>query len=372
MKHFDIVVIGAGCAGLMTAQLLAKKNYSVALLDRKKDLLNLSFLTLGSFMDINKYGLSEKVIASKIETGAFYSKNLSVVKTAHNVAIIDKTQLHRELLEKCKHNGVEIFKDTLIDSIEQDSDGSISSIKAKNGNQFQARIFVDATGTTGLISKLLGLQEKSFPLAVGLEYDAEYRGDPHQAIFFIGPEYAGGYGWIFPLGKQRAIVGFGTFNPEIRSNLKKGLSAIVADPRVRDLITIDDPTTFGGNIPITGVNTTLHQHNVICVGDSVSQVNPLVGEGYKFIMDSALLAESAIDQAIKQNDLTLLSDYEKSWEKANVAHYKNSKMLQSLLAKGHQSNLLTDIGLLFLKLKRSKTVSRIVSGEFLIWDLLLP
>lgn len=372
MKQFDIVVIGAGCAGLMTAQLLAKRNFSVALLDRKSDLLNLSFLTLGSFMDIEKYGLSKKVIASRIDQGAFYSKNLSVTKTAHNVAIIDKTQLHRELIEKCQQHGVHIFNDTLVNSIEQNPDGSIQSAKAKNGSEFQARVFVDATGTSGLISRLMGLQEKNFPLAVGLEYDAAYQGDPHLAIFFIGPDYAGGYGWIFPLGNQRAIIGFGTFNPDLRGNLKKGLSAIVQDPRVKDLITIDDPSTYGGNIPITGVNTSMQLHNVVCVGDSISQVNPLVGEGYKFIMDSALLAESAIHQALSHNDLTLLKDYESAWKIANYKHYKNSKMLQSLLAKGHESSLFTDIGLLFLKLKRSATVSRIVSGEFLLRDLLLP
>lgn len=70
MKTFDVVIIGAGCAGLMSAQLLAKKNLSVVLIDGKKDLLDLSFLTLGSFMNIDDYGLSERVIASKIDKGS--------------------------------------------------------------------------------------------------------------------------------------------------------------------------------------------------------------------------------------------------------------------------------------------------------------
>ena len=88
MKTFDVVIIGAGCAGLMSAQLLAKKNLSVALIDGKKDLLDLSFLTLGSFMNINDYGLSERVIASKIDKGSFYSTRLTVTKPA-DVVIID-------------------------------------------------------------------------------------------------------------------------------------------------------------------------------------------------------------------------------------------------------------------------------------------
>lgn len=372
MKNFDVVIIGAGCAGLMTAQLLAKQNLSVALLDRKKDLLDLSFLTLGSFMDIKKYGLSEKVIASKINKGSFYSKNLSVTKRAENVAIINKTQLHRELLEKCTNQGVNIFNQCLISDVVLDETGDVTYVRDKNNHQYQGKIFIDATGTTGFLSKMLGLQEKTFPLAVGLEYDVVYKGDPHEAIFFIGPEYAGGYGWIFPLGNNRAIVGFGTFNPSIRANLKQGLAAIFEDNRVKNHIEIDDHKTYGGNIPITAVNTTLYKNNVVCVGDSVSQVNPLVGEGYKFILDSSIIATDAIVNALTEKDLALLKNYENDWQQANKTHYLNSKKLQSILAKSHQYNLLTDISLFFLKMKRAKTVSRIVSGEFKTWDLLLP
>ena len=372
MKHFDIVIIGAGCAGLMTAQLLAKQNLSVALLDRKKDLLDLSFLTLGSFMDIKTYGLSEKVVASKINKGSFFSKNVSVSKVAENVSIIDKTQLHKELLEKCISSGVDIFKQSLISDVQVDATGAVSFVSDKKNNRYQGEIYIDATGTAGLLSKLLGLQEKTFPLAVGLEYDVAYTGDPHEAIFFIGPEYAGGYGWIFPLGNSRAIVGFGTFNATIRSNLKQGLMAVIADKRVKHHIEIDDHTTYGGNIPITAVNTTLYKNNVVCVGDSVSQVNPLVGEGYKFILDSSIMAVDAILKALSAKDLSLLKAYENEWKQTNTVHFVNSKKLQTLLAKAHQYSLLTDIGLLFLKLKRAKTVSRIVSGQFATRDLLLP
>jgi digeranylgeranylglycerophospholipid reductase len=372
MKEFDVVIIGAGCAGLMSAQLLARKNISVALIDSKKDLLDLSFLTLGSFMDIKKYELSEKVIASDINKGSFYSKRLSVSKSSSNVSIIDKKQLHRELLDKCTEHGVNIFSDRRITDITLIDDNVIEKIEDKHGQEYKARIYIDASGTSGFLSKKLGLQETSFPLAVGLEYNASYTGDSREVIFFIGPEYAGGYGWIFPLNNERAIIGFGSFNPEIRCNLKQGLAAIIADKRVSHFIDIDNKITYGGNIPITAVNKTLHTGNLVCVGDSVSQVNPLVGEGYKFILDSSIMAINAIADALADDKLLLLKNYETEWIATYHDHYSNSKMLQGFLARTHQNNFLTDIGLLFLKFKRAKTVSRIVSGQFGKWDLLFP
>jgi digeranylgeranylglycerophospholipid reductase len=42
------------------------------------------------------------------------------------------------------------------------------------------------------------------------------------------------------------------------------------------------------------------------VGDSVSQVNPVVGEGYKFIFESAIFASKAICQSLKNEDVNLL------------------------------------------------------------------
>lgn len=372
MKEFDVVIVGAGCAGLMSAQLLAERNLSVALIDGKKDLLDLSFLTLGSFMDIKKYNLSEKVIASHINKGSFYSKRLSVSKLGRNVSIIDKMQLHRELLDKCINNGVTLFKGSRITDLVLKDPHTIDTLEDKQGQKYKGKIYIDASGTTGILSKKLGLQEASFPLAVGLEYNASYSGDPHEVIFFLGPEYAGGYGWIFPVNEQKAIVGFGTFNPKIRCNLKQGLSAIIADRRVKHLIHIEDTTTYGGNIPITDVNKTMQCGNLVCVGDSVSQVNPLVGEGYKFILDSSIMAVDAISDALIYNDLLRLKNYEKQWISTYHTHYSNAKMLQNLLARMHQYDSLTDIGLLFLKFKRAETVARIISGQFSKWDLLLP
>lgn len=371
MKTFDVVIIGAGCAGLMSAQLLAKKNLSVALIDGKKDLLDLSFLTLGSFMNINDYGLSERVIASKIDKGSFYSTRLTVTKPA-DVVIIDKRQLHRELLDKCQDHGVEIFSGCRITAVNQDESGAIVSVVDKHNSKYQGTVFIDASGTAGFLSRKLGLQEQTFPLAVGLEYDAAYSGDPHEAIFFIGPQYAGGYGWIFPLGNARAIVGFGTYNPALRSNLKQGLQSIVEDRRVKHLIDLDNKTTQGGNIPITGVNTTLFTNNLVCIGDSVSQVNPLVGEGYLFILDSAIMATNAIVAALTSENLSLLKNYQDEWNRTYKDHYENAKMLQGLLAESMKSAWLTDLGLLFLKMKKARTVSRIVSGRFDKRDLWLP
>lgn len=96
MEEFDVVVIGAGPAGLNISQLLGKSGVKVTLLESKKDLLNIQFNTLGSFIDIEKFGLSEAVIAARVTECILHSKDIHVKKKGL-AYIINKRQLHKEL-----------------------------------------------------------------------------------------------------------------------------------------------------------------------------------------------------------------------------------------------------------------------------------
>jgi len=63
-NNFDVVVVGAGAAGLHIAGLLAK-NARVCIIESKADPTNVSFHTLGSFIQHERYGLSEKISAAR-------------------------------------------------------------------------------------------------------------------------------------------------------------------------------------------------------------------------------------------------------------------------------------------------------------------
>jgi digeranylgeranylglycerophospholipid reductase len=74
-------------------------------------------------------------------------------------------------------------------------------------------------------------------------------------------------------------------------------------------------------------------NNLLCVGDSVSQVNPIVGEGYKFIFEAALMAGKAIEKSLEKNDVSYLSLYESDWKNRFSANYNCSKKTQKRFFK---------------------------------------
>jgi digeranylgeranylglycerophospholipid reductase len=363
MSTYKVVIIGGGAAGLMLARELGKKKCQTLLLERKKDLLNFSFNTLGSFINLEKFDLTENVVAQKLNQFVIKSKFFkNSIKT--KAYILDKKKLHEELLNSIDTNYVNILTNTPIVDFIKDEKKGITTVIDKKGNEYFGEIFVDASGNQGVISKKLGLMEKKPALATGVEYNVEYKGKVDEAFLLLGKDYQGGYGWIFPLKNKRAIIGFGTFDEKIVKDLKSRLNQILELKSIKKLVKKDNDLVEGGSIPITPVIDQFVIDNLICVGDSVSQVNPIVGEGYKFIFESAYMASDIIEKTLQLNDITFLTEYEALWRKRFLTNYQRSKRKQKVIFGMSKNNLLIDLGILLSKLRSNKKNLKSLSGEY--------
>lgn len=359
-NDFDVVVVGAGAAGLYIAGLLAE-GVSVCLIESKADPTKVSFHTLGSFIDRERYGLSEKVIAANISEGIFHSKHFHAAKEGR-AFILNKTQIHRELFERAKSRNVRMILRTRVKDIVLNSDGIVEAVVDTAKNRYRAKIFVDATGVTGLFSRQLGLQDKKFNIATGLEYNVLYHGPEYQSHLYLGKAFSSGYGWIFPLGEKRAILGYCAIGPQNDITPKAALENILKLDSVRSLVKKDNDQLYGGTIPITDVKTKFVYQNVLCVGDSVSQVHPLVGEGYRFVLEAGKIAAPYIFQALEKRDISCLLEYEKEWKKVFLKSYQKGKLDQQIADIASRSDVLSDILVLYMKLHSDRYVERAISG----------
>lgn len=363
MKNFDVIIIGGGAAGLILARELGRYKRKTLVLERKDNLLDFSFNTLGSFLSLEEFGLTHDVVAQDIDTISFHSNNIKR-KIKYNSYILDKKKVHEELLSGIDCKYVTIKTGVNIKSITNNNDGQFTSVIDKNKVAYFGKIFIDASGTNGVISKEVGLREKKVDLATGVEFNVKYFGNPSEAHLLIGKLYQGGYGWIFPLKDERAIIGFGTFDEKLLKDLKKRLNKILESPKIKKLVEKDNKKIEGGSIPITPVLDKFVLKNLVCVGDSVSQVNPIVGEGYKFIFESALIASKAIEKSLKKDDLSYLIEYESNWKKRFLENYKRSKRAQDRLFKYSKSNFLMDYFLFISNLLSGKRIVKSLSGEY--------
>ncbi|WP_397446177.1 FAD-dependent oxidoreductase [Polaribacter sp. R77954] len=363
MDKFDVVIVGGGTAGLLLARELSKQKHKVLILDRKKNLLEFSFNTLGSFLNLEQFGLSHNVVAQDIDTIVLHSKRVKrSIKS--DLYILDKKQVHVEILEGIDNNYATIKTGINIKEIQTDVKGNFIAVVDQKNEKYTGKLFVDASGTNGILSKKVGLIPKKTQLATGVEYNVRYLGNHSKMYLLIGKVYQGGYGWIFPLKNQRAIIGFGTFDEKIVKDLKNRLHKILELPQIKKLVLKDNDKVEGGSIPITPVLEKFICNNLVCVGDCVSQVNPIVGEGYKFIFEAAIMASKAIDSALKNDNLDFLKNYETDWKNRFLANYQRSKRAQERFFKYSQNSLLMDYVLLISKLYPDARAIRSLSGEY--------
>lgn len=371
MKMSRIIIAGGGIAGMYTALSLAKYGkYSITIVDQKTDLAKTGFNTLGSFLDVKKYNLPKEVMASRIDTTVMHSSHVSH-KASGKAYVLDKVKLHKHLQSKLKEIEVNFKLGNKITDL-QIKEGNITAIMLENGEEIVGDLFIDATGIKALLAKEFNILKSWDQKAYGIEYEIEYTGQQNKAIFFIGNYVKGGYGWLFPLKNNKAILGIGTFDKTKQRDLRDNLQKLLKHPSIAKYVTRKSNHTQGGVIPVRRPETKFVHKNLVCVGDSVAQVNPIVGEGYRFIIDSAEIAATAINEAMEKGDLSILHKYEDTWSKKYLKDYQMAYKLQQLINRIGEYDLLLDLGVLFLYTKRDSTVQKLYAGSFSKRDLLLP
>jgi len=316
-------------------------------------------------MDLKDFGLSDDIIAQPINKITVHSKRYkSQIKG--DLFILDKEILHKELLESLDYNFVTIKTDVNVQNIfEEYSKQKYTHVKDKKGVDYKGKVFIDASGTSGVLSKKVGLLNKKYEVATGVEYNVKYIGNPNEMHIMVGKVYEGGYGWIFPLKNERAIIGYGAYDKTLAKGLKERLNKIVELPNVKKLVIKDNDVVEGGTIPSTPVIEKFVSNNLVCVGDSVSQVNPIGGEGYKFIFEAAFMASKAIKKSLQNDDLSFLSEYETAWRDRFSKNYKRSKIAQKRIYNTlTRSDLLTDLGMILSKIRSNKKNFQSISGEY--------
>ncbi|HEY0016355.1 MAG TPA: NAD(P)/FAD-dependent oxidoreductase [Longimicrobium sp.] len=299
--HVDVLVVGAGLAGLECARRLGEAGARVMLADRKPA-VDHAVHTTGIFVrrTLESFDLPDDCLGPPVRRVALYSprgRSLVLESPHDEYRVGHMGPLYRRGLDACLRAGVQWAPSTSLASLQPDETGSTATLeRAGRRERLHARFVIGADGAVSRVAPALGLDENR-EWIVGVEevFRGVQTGYAPAFHCWIDPEVAPGYiAWVVDDGEE-VHVGVGGYASRFKpAEALRRFHARVA-PRF-GLAGAAASERRGGRIPVGGVLPRIACARGLLTGDAAGAVSPLTAGGLDPCLRlSALAAEVAED-----------------------------------------------------------------------------
>ncbi len=325
MKRPDIVIVGAGSAGCVTARRCAELGLRTLLLDRKPrsevgQKVCGDEISKSHFEDTGIRSPEDNEISTTIAGADVYPPSMTnelKVRgwTDFDGWTINRLEFGQRLLNEAINAGVQ-FNDNVHVTGPTVLGDQVTGIQCKEVGESQekiikAKLVVDASGFAATIRNKLEsplIEQNIDKRDVALCYREILRlkvplAEPEVARVFLGKGIApNGYAWIFPKGVQEVNAGIGVAGGEGVGSPKsffedfKNRYALLFESTVID--------GKGGAVPVRRPLKSLVGNGVAFVGDAALQVNPIHGGGIGAGMRAGVILGEVAREAIARRNLS--------------------------------------------------------------------
>ena len=325
MKRPDVVIVGAGSAGCVTARRCAELGLKTLLLDRKPE-KEVGQKVCGDEVSKSHFeatGIDYPAgdeISSAIAGADVYPPNMTNELKVRGWTEFDGWTVNRlnwgqRLLKDAIEAGVVFIPEIHVGGPMVIGD-HVTGIEYKNLSSgetviVKSKIVVDASGFAAVIRNKLEnpLIERNIDKGdIALCYREILKlkmplAEPEVARVFLGGESAPqGYAWIFPKGVQEVNAGVGITGGEGRGSPKSHYAKFKERyPLLFGSEVIDGK---GGAVPVRRPLKSLVGDGVAFVGDAALQVNPIHGGGIGAGMRAGIILGEVVRGAIARRDLS--------------------------------------------------------------------
>jgi len=337
--YYDLVVVGAGPAGSSAAFVAAKNGIKVALLEKENSIAE-TVRTSGVtwIQSIKEFGIPDDCF-NPIRNFSFCSPNneITISDSIPRAAVLDVRKTFRWLANEAEKAGADIFVKINVNEVIKNDKGDIVGIKGSGPNgkiTFHSKVVIDASGFPSIVCKAMGFVTQWKRFGAGAEYEAKVeKVDSETWWLMVGQQYSpAGYAWIFPLGNNIVRIGVGIGKPESKVDPTQRLEELMKSKLgpIKKLGKITPIEFHYGLIPNDGLSRKTVYNNLILVGDSAGQANPLVLEGIRYAIKFGRVAGKVSSDAIKngKTDESELYPYEENWKKEIESKIKSAGKVQ--------------------------------------------
>jgi geranylgeranyl reductase family protein len=330
----DVVVVGAGPAGLLAARELAAAGRDVVVLEEHEQIgvpvHCTGILGLEAFDELR---IPRHTILTTAQAASFVAADgTSVMVEADHVraAIVDRAAFDQALADDSRRAGAQLRAGARVRRIEVCADRV--TVAAEGGATIQGRACIVACGANYRFNRALGLGvPRAFVQSAQLE--VAFAG-PENIEVHLGRRVApGGFAWVVPFRRgdrpfgrvglmcqTRAAARFAEFSAAVRRR-HGSADGSWAEPRVKIL-------------PLAPVDKT-YADRLVAVGDAAGLVKPTTGGGIYYSLISARIAADVVDAALDEDDLreVRLRAYETRWRERLGAEIRVGMAFRTLVAR---------------------------------------
>ncbi len=349
MEEYDVIIVGAGPAGLIAAHKTAKDGLNVLLLDKKQELGVPKRCAEGLALDaIIECGLEKELDKSwalqGISGAVVYSpagKKVEVLFPKISGYILERRVFEKMLAKRAARAGAKILVKSHVHSLERKNGKVIVTANYFGENiQFEAPLIMACDGVDSLTARRLGLNTTNKLNDIDSGFQYEMAGidfpQPNLLHLWFGNDIAPrGYIWLFPKGEHEANVGIGIGGlapQKARYYLDKWIQTM---PGIKKGSIIE---VNAGAIPVGGFLEDMTVDNLLVCGDAAHQVNPIHGGGIGLAMEASLIVAEVAKQAHAKKDFSnqFLQKYNNLW------YAKRGNELKKVLKVRHMMEKLSD------------------------------
>ena len=287
---YDLVVVGAGFAGLACARRAAERGLSVLVLERQSEPGERIHTTGILVKEAWEEWAAPAPLVRRIQRVRVYDPShrfIDLERDSYFFMATDTAGLLRHIVDETRRSGAEVRFGAPFEGVAPTTASSPLTLAASG---VTCRFLVGADGARSRVAESFGL-DRNRRLLKGVEWEYEPRsGDGDCLHCFIDPQCAPGYiGWVVP-GVGATQVGL-ALHRDRHADMRRFSEKIdgvfgLSGRRVLE--------KRGGVIPIGGRLRNFHADRVLLVGDAAGMVSPLTGGGIHQAYRFGKLAADAI------------------------------------------------------------------------------